>query len=347
MIIDRRQLILNIGATAAASSLAIGPGTASAAKLIAPFAPPVGPRSRVVYVNDLSGDIDGLFATVHAILSPAIDLRAIVGTGTGTPGETAQRSAELANEMLAAMKRTGRVKTYEGSTGKLTAPDAPIRSPGTQAIIDEALRTDTTLPLFVAVGGGLTEVASALMLEPRIAERMTLVWIGGGTPNVGKQEANFSIDPIAARHIYNATTVPIWQLPSDVYKTCVISDTELQAYVAPCGAIGAWLYTKIFEMSGKLGKYKLNTGETWTLGDSPLVVLTALNDWVPSGMGSRFEYLRTGSSRFEEMIVPRLDENGSPTPQVQGRKMRLYISIDTRLMFGDFFAKLRLNFPPA
>jgi hypothetical protein len=347
MIIDRRQLIASIGAASAASAFSLGSATARAAKLAPPFAPLAGPRSRVVYVNDLSGDIDGLFATVHAILSPAIELRAIVGTGTGTPGETAKRSAELANEMLALMRRTGRVKTYEGAAGKLTAPDAPIRSPGTQAIIDEALRTDTSLPLFVAVGGGLTEVASALMLESRIAERMTLVWIGGGSPNVGKQEANFSIDPLAARHVYNATSVPIWQLPSDVYKTCLISDTELQAFVAPCGAIGKWLYARLFEISGKLGKYKLNTGETWTLGDSPLVVLTALNDWVPSGMGSRFEYLRTGSSRFEEMIVARLDENGSPMAQAQGRKMRLYSSIDTRLMFGDFFAKLRLNFPPA
>lgn len=343
MAIDRRQLIASIGALAAASPFSPALG----AKLTAPFTPPAGPRSRVVYVNDLSGDIDGLFATVHAILSPAIDLRAIVGTGATMPGETARRSAELANEMLALMKPTGRVKTYEGAAGKLTAADAPVRSPGTQAIIDEALRTDTSLPLFVAVGGGLTEVASALMLEPRIAERMTLVWIGGGTPNVGVQEANFSIDPLAARHVYNATKVPIWQVPSDVYKTCLVSDTELQAFVAPCGAIGQWLYARIFEMSGQLGKYKLNTGETWTLGDSPLVVLTALNDWPPSGRGAGFTYLRTGSSRFEEMIAPRLDENGAPTAQAQGRKMRLYSSIDTRLMFGDFFAKLRINFPPA
>jgi inosine-uridine nucleoside N-ribohydrolase len=343
MAIDRRQLIASIGALAAASPFSPALG----AKPTAPFTPPAGPRSRVVYVNDLSGDIDGLFATVHAILSPAIDLRAIVGTGATMPGETARRSAELANEMLALMSRTARVKTYEGAAGKLTAADAPVRSPGTQAIIDEALRTDTSLPLFVAVGGGLTEVASALMLEPRIAERMTLVWIGGGTPNVGTQEANFSIDPLAARHVYNATNVPIWQVPSDVYKTCLVSDTELQAFVAPCGAIGQWLYARIFEMSGQLGKYKLNTGETWTLGDSPLVVLTALNDWPPSGRGAGFAYLRTGSSRFEEMIAPRLDENGAPTAQAQGRKMRLYSSIDTRLMFGDFFAKLRINFPPS
>lgn len=94
------------------------------------------------------------------------------------------------------MGMAGRVKVYPGATGKLGAPRAPVRSPGAQAIIDEAMRTDTKLPLFVAIGGGLTEVASALMLEPRIADRFTLVWIGGDAyPAGGTGETNFDIDP--------------------------------------------------------------------------------------------------------------------------------------------------------
>jgi purine nucleosidase len=351
MTIDRRYLLAGLATAAAAYGAGIPLTRAgmaySSPDLGRPFAPLAGPRRRVLFLNDLSGDIDGLFAAVHAILSPSIDLRAMIGTGTGTPGETAEKSAALAREMLRLTGRTGRARVYEGAPGKLTAAGAAVRSAGTQAIIEEAMRSDTALPLFVAVGGGLTEVASALMIEPKIAERLTLVWIGGDAyPAGGTGEYNFGIDPLAAQFIFNETSVPIWQIPRSVYATCIVSDTELEAFVAPCGTIGAWLYAKIFELSEKLGKLKLNTGETWTLGDSPLVVLTALNDWVPSSFGPSFAYERTGSSLFDEVVAPHLNVDGTFAPRPQGRKIRAYRSVDTRMMFDDFFAKLRVNFPP-
>ena len=262
-------------------------------------------RARVVYLNDLSGDIDGLFATVHMALSPGIDLRGIVGTSAG--GEvgkdhSAQDAANIASEILAKLGLTDKLKVYTGAGGRLSAPTQPLRSQGTQTIIDEAVRTDSQLPLFVAAGGGLTEVASALMLEPSIADRFTLVWIGGGRPHPegARVENNFGVDPLAAQHIFNKTLLQLWQVPSEVYQTCVISDTELEAYVAPCGEIGEYLYQKLIAMS-TMFKTVFNTGETWTLGDSPLALLTALNDWVPSaskGPRGPFEYRRTGSSKY-------------------------------------------------
>ncbi|MCE7798663.1 nucleoside hydrolase [Sphingobium sufflavum] len=311
-----------------------------------PYAPPAGPRSRLIFVNDLSGDIDGLFAAVHAILSPTSQLRAIVGTGTGRPGETARRSTELAREILSLMPRhAAAIAVQEGAPAKLSDIHSPIRSAGTQAIIDEALRTDTSLPLYVAVGGGLTEVASALLLEPRIADRMTLVWIGGDAyPAGGTGETNFNIDPLAAQYIFNESRVPIWQIPRAVYGTCLVSDTEIQAHVAPHGRIGAWLYARIFEAAGRFNG-AINVGETWCLGDNPLVVLTALHDWVPSVYRPTFRYERNGSSPSEEVFAPLLNRDGTFTPRTDGRKVRIFTAIDNRLMLGDFFAKMQVNFP--
>ena len=53
---DRRTAIVMAGLVASLPSLAFG--------AVRPFVPAVGPRSRVLFANDLSGDIDGLFATV-------------------------------------------------------------------------------------------------------------------------------------------------------------------------------------------------------------------------------------------------------------------------------------------
>lgn len=347
MMNNRRHFLLNSTAAALASSFLGLPSLGNAALAgpsSKPYAPPAGPRSRLIFVNDLSGDIDGLFAAAHAILSPTSQLSAIVGTGTGRPDETARRSVALATEMLGLMQNSV-VPVHEGAATKLTDLRKPVHSPGTQFIIDEALRTDTTLPLFVAVGGGLTEVASALMLEPKIANRLTLVWIGGDAyPAGGTGETNFNIDRLAAQYIFNETNVRIWQIPRAVYGTCLVSDTELQAYVAPYGAIGAWLYGKIFEAAGRWGG-AINIGETWCLGDSPLVVLTSLADWGPSVYRPAFLYERHGSSPFDEVIAPHLNSDGTFTTRAEGRKIRIYKAVDTRMMLNDFFAKLRVNYP--
>ena len=40
----------------------------------------VAPRMRVIVANDFSGDPDGLFQLVHLLLSPSVEIRAIIGS---------------------------------------------------------------------------------------------------------------------------------------------------------------------------------------------------------------------------------------------------------------------------
>ena len=346
--LNRRQILAAAAGTVAASCFGLAPAAAqnvvAPLPLDVPFAPPGGPRSRVVYVNDVSGDPDGFFATVHQILSPASELRHMVGTDGGGRGETAARSTALLRDIVEIMGRQSRITVHEGAANRLREAGTPIRSAGTQAIIDEALRTDTRLPLFVAAGGGLTEVASAVMLEPRIADRFTLVWIGGDAlPGGGTGETNFNIDALAAQYLYNNTQVKIWQVPRAVYKTCLVSATEIQAFVAPHGRIGAWLYDRLADLNRRFGP-GFNAGETWTLGDNPLVVLTALQDWNPVRTAKGIGYNKTGSSEYDEVFAPLFNPDGTFSPRTEGRKIRIYKSIDTRMMLGDFFAKMRINY---
>jgi inosine-uridine nucleoside N-ribohydrolase len=223
-----------------------------------------------MFVNDLSGDIDGLFATVHQVLSPSTELRGIIGTSNGRPGHTAERAASLAHDVLRLMGRPSFCPVYAGAEARMKDPKSAVMSPGTQAIIDEALR-ESDLPLFVAVGGGLTEVASALLIEPRIAGRFTLVWIGGDAlPGSGAGETNFNIDPVAAQYIFNDTELDIWQVTRTAYKMCMVSATALSVHVGRYGKIGPWLIDHLFDVTRQYGS-RFNTGETWSLGDNPLV----------------------------------------------------------------------------
>ncbi len=306
----------------------------------------VQPRARVIIDNDFSGDPDGLVQLAHHVLSPSVEIRAIIGSHL-KPGDpfdpseqTADNAAAAARTVLDVLGRTGTIPVLAGSNVGMTDPLSPIRSAATDVIIAEAMRTDTNLPLFVACGAGLTEIASAYLLEPRIATRLTLVWIGGpeheglAVPPPGSHgpEYNLAIDIPAARVIFDSF-MPIWQVPRDAYRQTLYSWAELLTDVRPHGAIGAHLYDALAKVAVMAGSHGLPLGETYILGDSPLVLLTALQ--------SSFE-ADPSSSEYVTRTVPRIRADGSydTIPRQGPRPMRVYTRLDLRLLFADFTAKL-------
>lgn len=339
---NRRQFISGTAAVAYLPIITNPAGASLSDPLDLRFKPLAGPRSRVLFVNDLSGDIDGVFAAVHQILSPSTELRGIIGTSTGRSGETAEKSASIARDLLRLMGRSSFCPVYAGAQERMRDHSSAIMSAGTRAIVDEALR-ESDLPLFVAVGGGLTEVASALLIEPDIVGRFTLVWIGGdAVPENGAGETNFNIDPVAAQYIFNETELNIWQVTRTAYKTCMVSSTALSVYVGRYGKIGPWLIDHLFDVTRRYRR--LNTGETWSLGDSPLVLLTALTGWTPSNRALPLRFDNTDSSRYDHVTGPRIGPDGTVVPGERGRKIRVYRSVDTRMLFDDFYAKMQSNF---
>ena len=61
----------------------------------APFQPPAGPRFRVISDNDYAGDPDGLFQLAHHLLSPSVEMRAVIGShlAVGDPFDPSGASA--------------------------------------------------------------------------------------------------------------------------------------------------------------------------------------------------------------------------------------------------------------
>src|SRR6478609_9575096 len=145
----------------------------------------VKPRMRVIIDNDFGGDPDGLFELVHHLLSPSVEIRAIIGshlrTGDGfdPSKETATHAKQKIEEVLSIMNMSTKYPVYQGSNSPLENDSVPQQSDAANAIIKEAMRDDTKLPLYVVCGAGLTDLASAYLSEPKIASRLTLIWIGG------------------------------------------------------------------------------------------------------------------------------------------------------------------------
>jgi inosine-uridine nucleoside N-ribohydrolase len=306
----------------------------------------ITPRMRVIADNDFSGDPDGLFQLAHLLLSPSVEVRGIIGShlkvGDGFDPSTNQatNAAKKVRELLQVMGWNKNTPVLAGSNVAMANDSTPVKSEAVSFIIKEALRADTQLPLYVLCGAGLTEIASALLTSPEIANRLTLIWIGGPEypdlavppPNYSTPEYNLNIDIAAARVVFNQSAVPIWQVPRDAYRQTILPYSQLLLKVKPHGNVGNHLTTVLENLMKRIQKY-VNIGETYILGDSPLVLLTALQ--------SSFE-ADPSSSKYVLKKSPFITEQGTYQFNHAGRTIRVYSWLDVDLMFNDFFAKLEL-----
>lgn len=311
------------------------------------FVPPGGARFRVISDNDYAGDPDGLFQLAHHLLSPSVELRAVIGShlAPGDPfdpsGHSAARGADAARRVLELLDLAAAVPVIAGTEQPLASTTEPQPSAAAEAIVTEAMRTDTDLPLFVVLGAGLTELASAYLLEPAIADRLTAVWIGGpehpeagvpAPPNGQPIEYNLNIDVLAGQVVFDSP-IPLWQVPRNAYRECIASMSELLLRVQRHGAIGAHLFQTLVDVFELVAPHGLAMGEVYVLGDSPLVLLTALQ--------TGFE-ADPASSSYLELPRPRITDDGQYAPNPAGHPIRVYGGLDVRLMLEDLYAKLEL-----
>jgi inosine-uridine nucleoside N-ribohydrolase len=311
------------------------------------------PRFRVIIDNDFGGDPDGLFALAQFILSPSIEIAAIIGSQLHA-GEHWDRSlaepsayaAAKAREVLRLAGKPGEAPVIVGAPKALTQKDVKdlsegvdvARSAATKAIVAEAMRSDPR-PLFYAAGAELTDLASAWLVNPGIEERLTLIWIGGPehqppktpTSKGAEPEYNLTLDTLAAQIIFGRSAILIWQAPRDTYRRMLVSFAELRE-VAVTGPLGAYLVEQVEAVGRLAGGDGMNIGETYMLGDSPLVTLTALQSSFQSD---------PSSSDYQEIPTPGIADDGEYIPHLKSRPMRVYTNIDTRLTISDLLAKLR------
>jgi purine nucleosidase len=273
----------------------------------------IGEQCRVVVDNDWSGDPDGLVALAHHLLSPTNRVVAVTSSFLNPifqapPG--AASGAALARELIELIGGPAVPPVHAGSE----TPFGPgrARSAASEAIV-AAAHVDDDLPLYLVCGGPLTNVAAALQQNPGIAQRLTLVWIGGAL-DPDADEYNRDTDRAAADFVLNAPALDVWQFPLETYRRCAYSVAELEHDLGGSGQLGRWLWERFTSLP--LPDF-IRLGGVWPLGDSPPLLVTALGD---------------ESSRF------------TTTPATAGQgPRRIYTDVDFRLIVGDLLARLRLH----
>jgi inosine-uridine nucleoside N-ribohydrolase len=123
--------------------------------------------------------MDDQWVLAHLVLSAEFDLRGMVTTHTGSypalAAPAAESSARVAKEVLDHLPLSKRPKVIAGSSDPLRSKTEPRRGLGVDFILRESRGFNRTRPLTILVIGAATDLASALLTDPSLAERIEII----------------------------------------------------------------------------------------------------------------------------------------------------------------------------
>ena len=283
-------------------------------------------RRRVIINTDAKNEADDQFAIVHALLSPSLEVRGLIAAHFGT--SRSDRSMEESREeidLLLELLGLEQQVTANGAPTGIPDEQTPRDSAGAQLIIAESKLGSPEDPLFVAFLGPLTDMASAILLDPSLVDReVVVIWIGGvgygGVETYPGVEFNLRNDIAAANVVYDSG-IAVWQVPSNVYSQISVSYTELEEKIGGTSKLADYLISQMVEWNRT---YWPEPIESRSLGDSPAISLML--------------YPRGGNFRI--VPAPRFGQEGHYLPG-SGHPIRVVESVDVRFLLEDMFAKIR------
>lgn len=237
-----------------------------------PQIPPPGQRIRVLIDSDAKNEIDDQWAIALAILSPErFAIEGFVGANfdneRGGP-DGIERSVREIETVLKKAGMAGRWPVLPGSH-PMRYQFEPSSSAGVDWIVERAMAGSAADPLWVIGLGAATDMASALLQEPRIAERVVAFWhLRTRWP---AQCYNFNVigDVRAARLLFHSP-LPFVLFDTGTYLTCPMDESARM--VAPFGELGQYLHEYRYHSAGWMSPRKgfFDLGDIAALADPGL-----------------------------------------------------------------------------
>ena len=186
-----------------------------------------------------------------------------------------ERSYEEIVRLLDLLKVSPDGYVFKGSRSYLPAADQPVESEAARDLVGRAMSSEETL--YVGTIGAPTNVASAILMEPKIVERIVVVWLGGSAPYWhSASEFNLRQDLHASRVLFDSG-VPLVQIPCrPVASHLITSLPEIERYVKGQGALGDYLAQVYLEcMDDHFGRSRI-------IWDISVIAWLLDSAWVPT-----------------------------------------------------------------
>ncbi|MYD09816.1 MAG: nucleoside hydrolase [Chloroflexi bacterium] len=244
-----------------------------------------GRKLRMVLDTDAYNEIDDQFALTYALLSPeqmtveAIYAAPFHNDRSAGPGDGMEKSYDEILRLLDFLGVAAEGLAYRGASEYVGAARQPQENPAVRDLIQRALASPDDDPLYVVAIGAITNVASALLLEPEIVKKIVVIWLGGHNLNMPHaREFNLKQDVPAAQIVLDSGA-PLVLVPCyGVASHLLTSLPELQACIGGAGRVGDYL-CQIFK------EYRPDTfGASSVIWDIATIAWLINPDWAPTDL---------------------------------------------------------------
>ncbi len=175
-------------------------------------------KKKVIFDSDTACEIDDQYSLAYALAAEKFDVIAayaeLVFDAKTPADEGVKQSYAETLRVMKAIHQEDRCPAFIGCPVRIDDQDGyvPVDSPASRHLVKTAMKSDEII--YVLCTGPVTNIASALLMEPAIAQKICVVWIGGvALETKHLYEANIRLDYRASQVLMNSGA-PLVLLPA-------------------------------------------------------------------------------------------------------------------------------------
>lgn len=198
-----------------------------------------GGKLNMVLDTDTYNEVDDQFALCYSLLSrERLNVQAVYAAPffndrSNGPEDGMEKSYDEIVRLLGTMNLQSQGFVFKGSRSYLPGEDTPVISPAAEDLVKKGMAMPEGELLYVTAIGAITNVASALLMEPRLVEKICVIWLGG--------------------HPLTWPTAREFNLMQDVKAARVILNSGVPFILVPCMGVASHLTASIPELEAFLG----------------------------------------------------------------------------------------------
>ncbi len=217
----------------------------------------------VVLDTDAFNEVDDQFAIAYMLKhEDKFNVKALYAAPffnklSDGPADGMEKSYKEIFKILKLLKKE--VPVYRGSEDYLPNETTPIFSPAAEHLATLAMQYSPENPLYVVAIGAITNVASAILLQPEIADNIVIVWLGGHALHwPSTDEFNMRQDVAAAR-VTMGCGAPFVLLPCmGVVSAFTVTEAELRHWLLGKNDISTYLAQNVIDAQQKRAELPWN-----------------------------------------------------------------------------------------
>ena len=244
-----------------------------------------------------------------------------------TPEEGVEKSYQEIIKIFDKLNMPHEGKVFRGSEQYLTSFDEPLITESSEFIVNTCLLYPHE-KIYVCAIGCLTNIASALLMEPKIINNLVVVWTSGfptHSLNNNANSLNLVQDVLSSQLLFECGVANVYLPGYNVGAQLTLSLPDMKEFVKGRGDIGNYLYelytnNPLHKQRGVIDQ----TWRTWVIWDVITIAWMLDSSWVPSHIVS--------SPTLNDELYWRRENESYPMREAYG--------VNRDAIFHDFFKKI-------